>query len=160
MLERVQRKGNPLALLVEMQIDIATMENSMVVPLKSKNRSTVCPRSPTTGHITRKNLISNGCIHHNVHCSTVYMEATLNVHQQRNGQQRCGTYIQMEYQSVRKRNEIGSFVEMWMDVETVILSEVSQRKTKKVYLYMYVESRKMIQMNVSAEQEQRCKCRE
>jgi len=26
---------------------------------------------------------------------------------------------------VRKRNEIGSFVEMWMDVETVILSEVS-----------------------------------
>ena len=40
-----------------------------------------------------------------------------------------------------------------MDVETVILSEVSQRKTKKVYLYMYVESRKMIQMNVSAEQE-------
>ena len=34
---------------------------------------------------------------------------------------------------VRKRNEIGSFVEMWMDVETDILSEVSERKTKKVY---------------------------
>ena len=34
MLERVQRKGNPLALLVGMSIDTATMENSMEVPLK------------------------------------------------------------------------------------------------------------------------------
>ena len=32
MLERVWRKGNPLALLVEMSIDTATMENSMEVP--------------------------------------------------------------------------------------------------------------------------------
>ena len=28
----------------------------------------------------------------------------------------------MEYYSAIKRNEIGSFVEMWMDLETVILS--------------------------------------
>ena len=32
-----------------------------------------------------------------------------------------------------KRNEIGSFVEMWMDLETVTQSEVSQRKTNIVY---------------------------
>ena len=30
----------------------------------------------------------------------------------------------MEYYSAVKRNEIGSFVEMWMDLETVIQSEV------------------------------------
>ena len=29
----------------------------------------------------------------------------------------------MEYYSVMKRNEIGSFVEMWMDLESVIQSE-------------------------------------
>ena len=29
----------------------------------------------------------------------------------------------MEYYSAIKRNEIGSFVEMWMDLETVIQSE-------------------------------------
>ena len=29
--------------------------------------------------------------------------------------------------------KIGSFVEMWMDLETVIQSEVSQRKTNIVY---------------------------
>ena len=32
MLERVWRKGNPPALLVGMQIDIATMENSVEMP--------------------------------------------------------------------------------------------------------------------------------
>ena len=39
----------------------------------------------------------------------------------------------MEYYSAIKRNEIGSFVETWMDLETVIQSEVSQRKTNIVY---------------------------
>ena len=37
----------------------------------------------------------------------------------------------MEYHSATKRNEIGSFVEMWMDIETVTLSEVSQKEKNK-----------------------------
>ena len=37
----------------------------------------------------------------------------------------------MEYYSVMKRNKIGSFAEMWMDIESVIQSEVSQRKKNK-----------------------------
>ena len=39
----------------------------------------------------------------------------------------------MEYYSAIKRNEIGSFVELWMDLETVIQSEVRKRKTNIVY---------------------------
>ena len=40
----------------------------------------------------------------------------------------------MEYYSAIKRNEIGSFVETWMDLETVIQSEVSQKeKTNIIY---------------------------
>ena len=40
----------------------------------------------------------------------------------------------IEYYSAIKRNEIGSFAEMWMDLETVIQSEVSwKRKTNIVY---------------------------
>ena len=35
------RKGNPSALLVGMEIGAATMENSMEVPQKTKNRTTV-----------------------------------------------------------------------------------------------------------------------
>ena len=34
----------------------------------------------------------------------------------------------MEYYSAIERNEIGSFVETWMDLETVIQSEVSQKE--------------------------------
>ena len=37
----------------------------------------------------------------------------------------------MEYYSAMKRNKIGSFVEMWMDLETVIQSEVSQKEKNK-----------------------------
>ena len=37
----------------------------------------------------------------------------------------------MEYYSAIKRNEIGSFVETWMDLETVIQSEVSQKEKNK-----------------------------
>ena len=37
-----------------------------------------------------------------------------------------------------KRNKIGSFVETWMDLETVIKSEVvRKRKTKILYINMY-----------------------
>ena len=34
----------------------------------------------------------------------------------------------MEYYSATERNETGSFVEMWMDLETVIQGEVSQKE--------------------------------
>ena len=37
----------------------------------------------------------------------------------------------MEYYSAIRRNEIGSFVETWMDLETVIQSEVSQKEKDK-----------------------------
>ena len=42
-------------------------------------------------------------------------------------------YTMEYYYSAIKRNEIGSFVEMWMDLETVIQSEVRKRKTNIVY---------------------------
>ena len=37
----------------------------------------------------------------------------------------------MEYYSAIERNKIGSFVEMWMDIESVIQSEVSQKEKNK-----------------------------
>ena len=40
--------------------------------------------------------------------------------------------------SVIKRNEIGSFVETWMDLETVIQSEVSQKEKNKYRILMHV----------------------
>ena len=44
----------------------------------------------------------------------------------------------MEYYSAIKRNESESFVEKWMDVETVIQSEVSQKEKNKYHILMHV----------------------
>ena len=50
----------------------------------------------------------------------------------------------MEYYSAIQRNKTGSFVETWMDLETVIQNEVRKKKTNIIYLHIYVESRNMI----------------
>ena len=47
----------------------------------------------------------------------------------------------MEYYSDIKRSEIGSFVEMWMNLERVMQSD-RKRKTNIIYEHMHVEFRK------------------
>ena len=44
----------------------------------------------------------------------------------------------MEYYSAIRRNEIVPFAETWMDVETVIQSEVSQKEKNKCRILMYI----------------------
>ena len=44
----------------------------------------------------------------------------------------------MEYYSAIKRNEIGSFLEMWMDLESVIQSEVSQKEKNKYRILTHI----------------------
>ena len=58
----------------------------------------------------------------------------------------------MEYYSGIKKNEIGSFVVMWMNPESVIQSEVRKRKAN-IYSCIYMESRKMVLMNLVSGQE-------
>ena len=43
----------------------------------------------------------------------------------------------VEYFSTTKRNEVGSFVEMWMDSESVTQSKVSQKEKKKCHKLTY-----------------------
>ena len=47
----------------------------------------------------------------------------------------------MEYYSAIKKNEIKPFVATWMDLEIVILSEVSQTEKDKYYM-IYMEYKK------------------
>ena len=37
-----------------------------------------------------------------------------------------------------KKNEIGSFVETWMDLETVIQSDISQKEKNKYRIVTYI----------------------
>ena len=44
----------------------------------------------------------------------------------------------MEYYSATKRSQTGSFVEMWMDLESVVQSEVSRKEKNKYCILMHV----------------------
>ena len=44
----------------------------------------------------------------------------------------------MEYYSAIKRNKIESFAEMWMDLETVTQSEVSQKEKNKYCIILFI----------------------
>ena len=54
----------------------------------------------------------------------------------------------MDYYSAIKRNEIEPFIETWMDLESVIQSEVSQKK-KNIYC-VHMEARKMVPKSLFA----------
>ena len=44
----------------------------------------------------------------------------------------------MEYYSAIKRSKIGSFAETWMDLETVIWSEISQKEKNKYHILTHI----------------------
>ena len=62
----------------------------------------------------------------------------------------------MEYYLAITKNEIGSFSVMWMNLESVIESEVSHKEKQILYI---LESRKMVLMDLLAGQEERLKHR-
>ena len=47
----------------------------------------------------------------------------------------------MDYHSAIKKSEIVPFVTAWMDLEGIMLSEISQRKTNTTWFHLYVESK-------------------
>ena len=57
----------------------------------------------------------------------------LNAHQQIN---KVWCIHTMEYYSAIEKNEIGSFVETWMDLETVVQSEASQKEKNIEYRHI------------------------
>ena len=48
----------------------------------------------------------------------------------------------MEHYSTIKKNEILQFAAMWVDLENVLLSEISQSKRDKYCYHLYMESEK------------------
>ena len=59
----------------------------------------------------------------------------------------------MEYYSAIKRNEIELFVVRWMDLESVIQSEVSQKEKNKYRMLTHIYGGKMVLTNLGAGQE-------
>ena len=63
----------------------------------------------------------------------------------------------MEYDSAIKRNEIELFVVRWMDLESVIQSEISQKEKNKyrrlTHIYGIQKKKKMVMKNLGARRE-------
>ena len=79
-------------------------------------------------------------MHPNVHCSTIYNSQDME-------HPKCPSTDEwikmwhiytMEYYSAIKRNKIELFVMMWMDLESVIQSEVSQKEKNKHQMLTHI----------------------
>ena len=68
------RKGNPFALLAQMQTGAVTVKSSMEIPQKIKNVSAFYSSYPTSGNISEgiQNTNSKEYEHSFVHCSAIY----------------------------------------------------------------------------------------
>ena len=73
MLAGMQRKRISFALLVGMQAGAASLENSMEVPQKTKNRTTLQPSNCATRHLSTgyKCAVLKGHMHPRVYSSTI-----------------------------------------------------------------------------------------
>ena len=100
---------------------------------KTRNKTTIWPRKPSLGIYPEKAIIER------VTCIPMFIAALFTI--ARTGKQpRCPStdgrmrwwYIcTMEYYSTIKRNEIESVIVMWMSLQFVIQSEVSQKEKNK-----------------------------
>ena len=139
MLVRMWRKGNSCTLLVRLWIERASMENSVEAPQKIKNRTTIWSSKSTSGNISKGNENTNSkrYLHPHVHSSTIYnsqhMEATQMFINRWMDKDVVYTHT-IEYYSLIKKNEIMPFAATGMDLEIIILSEVSQTEKYKYHI--------------------------
>ena len=111
----------------------------MEVPLKTKNRAIIWSSNPTPGHLSRKDENSNSerYTHRNVHSSSIHnsqdMEVTF-IPSTYEWMKKMWYIYTMEYYSAIKMNEIMPFAATWMDLEIIILSEVSQTEKDKYHM--------------------------
>ena len=157
MLERVQRKGNPLTLLVGMQTSTATMENSVEIPLKTIELP-YNPATPLLGIHTEETRIERDT------CTPMFITALFTIARIWK-QPRCPLadkwirklwYIYtVEYYSAIKKNTFESVLMRWMKLEPIIQSEISQKEKHQysILMHIYIKFRKMVMMTLYARQQ-------
>ena len=121
----------------------------MGIPQNTKNRAILWPSNSIPGYISEKNENANSkrYMHPYVHSSTIHntqdMEATYMLTDEWIKKMWDFIYLYthphihtVEYYSTTKKNEILPFATTWMDLEGIMLSEISQRKTYTVWYHI------------------------
>ena len=141
MLERVWRKGNPRHCWWECKLIQPLWKTVWRFLKKLKIELPYDPAIPLLGIYTKKTIIQNDT------CTPMFIAALFTIARTWKQPKYSTTdewikkmwYIcTMEYYWAIKRNEIGSFVEMWMDLESVIESEVSQKEKSKYHILTHI----------------------
>ena len=134
------RNGNLLALLVGMQTGKAAVENGVEVPQKIKNRTTLLPSNSTTRNLSK----DTGVLIHRGTCTPMFI-ATLSTIAKLWKEPKCPSTDEwikklwliytMEYYVAMRKNEIWPFVATWMELESVMLSEISHTKKGRYHMF-------------------------
>ena len=139
MLERMWRKGNPLTLLVGTQVGAATLENSVEFPQKLKIELPYEPAIALLGIYPKDTniVIRRGT-------RTRMFIAAMSTIAELWKEPRCPStdewikkrwYIcTMEHYGASKRNEILPFATMWMELEGIMLSEISHSEKDNYHM--------------------------
>ena len=135
MLERVWRKGNALTLLMGCKLIKPLWRTVWRFLKKVKIELSYDPAIPLLGIYSEKTIIQKNA------CTTVFTAALFTIARTWK-QPKCPSTDEwikkmwhiytMEYYSAIKRNEIELSVVRWMDLESIIQSEVRKRKTNTV----------------------------
>ena len=149
------RKGNPFALLVEVQTGAATMENSMEISQKIKNGPAFWPSAPTLGNISEGTQNTNLKEHKHpyVHYSVIYSHQDVEAAQgplDRWVDKTTMGHLQMEYYPIKKK-KILPFVTAWMNVVNIMLREIRQREENTIWFHSYVESNEQTELTTQTE---------
>ena len=133
MLARMRRKRISFALLVGMQAGEATLENSMAIPQKTKNRTILQSRNCTTRYLSKGYRV----LFQRDICTPMFLAALSTIAKvwKESKFPSMDEWIKkmwyiytMEYYSAIKKNEILPFATMSMELEGIMQSEISQRK--------------------------------
>ena len=136
------RKKNPLALFEGMQIDTATMEDDMEIPLKKEIKKLgieplLAPAVPLLGIYPEETKIERNT------CIPLFIAALFTIARTwkqpicpltEEWRKKVWYIYTMEYYSVIKRNTFESVLMRWMNLEPIIQTEVSQKEKEKYHI--------------------------
>ena len=143
MLEKMWRNRNTFTMLVGVLITATIVEDSVAIPQGPRNRNFIWPSNPITG-IYPKDYKSS---YYKDTCTCKFIVALWTIAKTWN-QPNCSSMIDwtrkiwhiytMEYYATIKCHEFGSFVGTWMNLETIILSKLTQEQKTKHYMFSLV----------------------
>ena len=129
------------------KLSISHNRKGMKDPQSIKSKTTIWPSNCTFEYISKanENRISQRYLHPHVYCSIIHnsqgIEAPKCLSTDEGIKMRWFLHT-MEYYSAMRKNRILPFATTWMNLEGLMLSEISQRKTNTIYHCLHSPSKK------------------